>query len=76
MKPDEKPDRAILWKKARKPKTENDMEKDMEKDMENIEDNDMVETEDDEDGETLSSVFAKIVSINIYNFQCQNLPYL
>ena len=47
MKPDEKPDRAILWKKARKPKTENDMEKD----MENIEDNDMVETEDDEDGE-------------------------
>ena len=45
MKPDMKPDRAILRKKARKPKIENDMA--------NIED-DEVETEDDEDGNNLS----------------------
>ena len=47
MKPDMKPDRAILWKKARKPKIENDMA--------NIED-DEVETEDDQDGNNLSKL--------------------
>ena len=63
MKPGEKPDRVILWKKARKPKPKN------ENDLPSIED-DEVDNEDDEDdeegSETLSSVFAKIVRINIY----------
>ena len=74
MKPGEKPDRAILWKMARKPKPKNendlpgieDDEVDNEDDEVDNEDNEVNNEDDEEGSETLSSVFSKIVRIDIY----------